>query len=359
MGFQQLLNALSTGASKLSTGASKSAEASRLAYLEGEYHPSILKSVPGVKNLGRQQRAPKEPAKKLGLDEADAPLPEGFSMVAETQEELQGIPLGYEGHLKRLGVSFKETPIEALGAFGTRLLTDLTNDGTRGIYWRYNDPRAIVDIVGRKIIGAKAYEELGPTKTGLIGASIIIPATAAAGHYDIFNPGELFRPKGYAQAYAEEGSEDRRETSQPVPELFERFFLGRTGRPLNYETAKKDIPSLTPERYGNYMRNYYQDKGFLGLIKATPENLQGVPEVRMLGVPVTIPSATAAIGGIAGAATAIKTAPTVRASFKRGLAGAALGSGAGVIAGNLANTVLAAKATEQKLPTIGQYEMMQ
>ena len=53
-----------------------------------------------------------------------------------------------------------------------------------------------------------------------------------------------------------------RETTQPVPELFERFFLGRTGRPLAYEEAQKDIPSLTPERYGNYLRTYYQDKGF-------------------------------------------------------------------------------------------------
>ena len=169
----------------------------------------------------------------------------------------------------------------------------------------------------------------------------------------------MFRPKGFSQAYAEEGSEDRRETSQPVPELFERFFLGRTGRPLKYETAKEDIPSLTPERYGNYLRNYYQDKGFLGPVKATPENLEGVPEARMLGYPITIPSVTTAAGGIAGAATAIRTAPTVRGSFKRGLAGAAGGSVAGAMLGNLANTVLAAKATEPKLPTLGQYEMMQ
>jgi hypothetical protein len=46
-------------------------------------------------------------------------------------------------------------------------------------------------------------------------------------------------------------------------------------------------------------------------------------------------------------------------SFRRGLGGAALGTGAGIIAGNLANTALAAKATEQKLPTVGQYEIMQ
>ena len=43
------------------------------------------------------------------------------------------------------------------------------------------------------------------------------------------------------------------------------FFLGRRGRPLKYETAKQDIPDLTPERYSNVMRTQYQDRGLLGL----------------------------------------------------------------------------------------------
>jgi hypothetical protein len=316
MGFQQLLNQAGQVKQKLASGARKSAEASRLAYIQGEYNPSVLKDIPGLRGK-------------------------------------------YHANLNKLGVSFSETPIEAIGALGTRLMTDLTNDGTRGIYWRYNHPLAILESGAKAAIGKKAYAELGPAKTGLITASIVVPTTALAGAYNITNPGEMFRPKGFSQAYAEEGSEDRRETSQPVPELFERFFLGRTGRPLKYETAKEDIPSLTPERYGNYLRNYYQDKGFLGLIKATPENLEGVPEARMLGYPITIPSVTTAAGGIAGAAAAIRTAPTVRGSFKRGLAGAAGGSVAGAMLGNLANTVLAAKATEPKLPTTAQYEMMQ
>lgn len=323
MAFQDLLNKVSNVGRKLKAGAVASAEASNRAAI---YDPDLPKGVP--------QEIEYNPSAL----------------------KLRG---RYHDELRSLGVSFQETPIEALGALGTRIMTDLTNDGTRGIYWRYNHPLAILEAGAQKAIGKAAYQELGPAKTGLIGAAITIPATAAAGAYNILNPQEMFRPKGYAQNYAEEGSEDRRETSQPVPELFERFFLGRTGRPLKYETAKEDIPSLTPERYGNYMRDYYQDKGFLGLVKFTPENLEGVPEARMLGYPITIPSVTAAAGGIAGAATAIRTAPTVRNSFKRGLAGAALGSGAGVIAGNLANAVLASKATQQNLPTAGQYEMMQ
>ena len=321
--FQQLLNAVSSGLKELKTGASKSAEASRRAAI---YDPD---------------------------------LPKGVPQEVEYNPSILKIRGRYHDELKGLGVSLKETPTQAVGAFGARLLTDLTNDGTRGIYWRYNHPLALLEKGAEKAIGKNAYQQLGPTKTGLITASVVVPATALAGAYDITNVSEMFRPKGFAQSYAEEGSEDRRQTSQPVPELFERFFLGRTGRPLKYETAKADIPSLTPERYGNYLRNYYQDKGFLGLIKATPENLEGVPEARMLGYPITIPSVTTAAGGITGAAAAIRTAPLVKNSFKRGLAGAAGGSVAGAMLGNLANAALAAKPVENQLPTTAQYEMMQ
>jgi hypothetical protein len=314
--FQQLLNTVTTGLKELKTGAAKSAEASRRAYLKGEYNPSILKDIPGLKGE-------------------------------------------YHKQLNSLGVSMSETPTQAVGAFGARLLTDLTNDGTRGIYWRYNHPLALLEKGAEVAIGKEAYKQLGPTKTGLITAAVVAPATALAGAYDITNPAQMFRPKGFAQSYAEPGSEDRRETAQPTPELFERFFLGRTGRPLNYETAKADIPSLTPERYGNYLRNYYQDKGFLGLVKATPENLEGVPEARMLGYPITIPSVATAVGGIAGASAAIRTAPLVKTSFKRGLAGATGGAAAGAMLGNLANAALAAKPAERQLPTTAQYEMMQ
>ena len=79
-------------------------------------------------------------------------------------------------------------------------------------------------------------------------------------------------------------------------ELFDRLFLGRRGRPLKYETAKADIPSLTPERYGKAMRSQYQDRGVLGLglLKATDENLQGEPEVKVVGFPVGLQ----AVGGL-------------------------------------------------------------
>jgi hypothetical protein len=263
----------------------------------------------------------------------------------------------FKSKLKQEGISLRETPAQFLGAFSARVLTDLTNDGTRGVYWRYNHPLAIAEKAIEKAIGEKAYGELGPLKTGLIGLGIAAPAVAAAGAYDITNIGQQFRPKGFTQQYAEEGSEDRRESSQPVPELFERFFLGRTGRPLKYETAKEDIPDLTPERYGNYLRNYYQDRGFLGLIKATPENLEGVPEVRVLNYPVTIPMVAGLAGGVAATALATRAGGDKAKTFKRAGIGGALGSIGGVIVGNVINNEIA-KANRPQLPTIGEYQSM-
>ena len=280
----------------------------------------------------------------------------------------------YHDALRAQGVSLKDTPVQAIGAFGTRLATDLTNDGTRGVYWRYNHPLAILDTgienTMKAVAGKDAYKDLGKTRTGLMAASVAIPTTIMSGAFNILNPGEAFRATGYAQTYSPEGADDRRETEQPVQELFDRFFLGRQGAPLKYETAKAEIPSLTPERYANFMQNYYQDRGFLGILKATPENLEGIPEARMLGYPVNIATATTALGGLAGLAAGVRntptktvpgrgyrqhTAETVRTGLtRRGLIGGATGALAGAAVGAAVNAAIA-QANRPKLPTVTEY----
>ena len=280
----------------------------------------------------------------------------------------------YNKALRAQGVSLRETPIQAIGAFGTRLATDLTNDGTRGVYWRYNHPLAVLDAgiesTLKAVAGKDAYRDLGKTKTGLMAASIAIPTTIMSGAFNILNPGQAFRATGYAQTYSPEGTDDRRETEQPVQELFDRFFLGRQGAPLKYETAKAEIPSLTPERYANFMQNYYQDSGFMGLLKVTPENLEGIPEARMLGYPVNIATATTALGGLAGLAAGVRNTPpkqvpgkgyrshtteTVRSGLtRRGLIGGATGALAGAAVGAAVNAAIA-QANRPKLPTVTEY----
>lgn len=259
----------------------------------------------------------------------------------------------FKEELKQEGITLRGTPQEFLGAYSARLLTDVVTDGTRAVWWAFNHPNALADKAARVAIGKEASKQLGVLGTGLAMTAAVAPAIAVSGAYDITNIGEMFRPKGFAQSYAEPGSEDRRQTGQPVPELFERLFLGRTGRPLAYEEAKKDIPDLTPERYGNFLRSYYQDKGFLGVLKATPENLQGVPEARLLGYPVTIPSALGVAGGAVAAGATARLAGG-KARIAKTVGAGLAGSVGGILTGNVINEVIAA-GSRPKLPTTTEY----
>ena len=251
-------------------------------------------------------------------------------------------------------ITLKEKPTEFLGAYAARLITDMGTDQTRGLWWKYNNPMAISQELIKKIPDVdKQLQKMSPMQKGMLGIATMAPIGAATGIYDITNPGELFRPKGFAQEYSEPGSEDRRETTQPAEELFQRMFLQRQGQPLKYATAKQDIPDLTPERYGNFMRTYYQDNGLLGLgvAKVTGENLEGVPEARLLGFPITIPSATATAGAATGLAMAGRRGVSPNRTILAGLAG----SVGGAAIGNVVNEVIA-MANRPKLPDLRNYQ---
>jgi hypothetical protein len=262
---------------------------------------------------------------------------------------------GFKQEMAQRGITARQTPAQFAGAYVSRTLIDLANDGTRTYWWRWNHPLAIAQKVVE--VGVNPQVIKSPTARAVAALGIATPAIAAAGSYDITNPEEQFRPKGYAQSYSPKGAEDRRQTGQPTQELFERFFLGRTGDPLKYATAKEEIPSLTPERYGNYMNFLYQDKGLLGLgiAKGTMQNLQGYPEARLLGFPVTLPMVGGFAVGSAGATTAARLPGTAKQKAARAIAGGIAGSLGGVAMGNVANEVIAS-ANRPKLPTANEYQ---
>jgi len=248
-----------------------------------------------------------------------------------------------------------QTPTEFAGAYAARLLTDVGTDSTRQFYWRYNHPMALAEKAIEQAVPQLAEIE-SPTKRAAITLGITAPVAASLGTFDVTNPQELFRPKGYAQTYAEKGSEDRRETAEPGMELFDRLFLGRRGQPLKYETAKEDIPSLTPERYSKVMQSQYQDRGLLGLgiVKGTTENIEGYPEVRIVGFPVGLQAVGALAGGVVGAQQAFKK-PGLSTRSRAGVTLA--GSLAGALAGNLANKTIAyAQNNPEKLPSTYEYQ---
>ena len=248
-----------------------------------------------------------------------------------------------------------QSPAEFAGAYAARFLTDIGQDSTRQFYWRYNHPMALAEKAIEQVVPELADIQ-SPTKRAAITLGISAPVAASLGTFDITNPGELFRPKGYAQRYSEEGSEDRRQTAEPGIELFDRFFLGRRGEPLKYETAKEDIPNLTPERYKKALQSQYQDRGLLGLgvVKGTMENIEGYPEARIVGVPVGLQSAGALTGGVLAARQAMKQPGlTTRAKASITLAG----SLAGALLGNLTNKAIAsAQNNPEKLPSTLEYQ---
>ena len=245
---------------------------------------------------------------------------------------------------------------EYLGRYSAQLATDVLSDGTRQFYWRYNHPLAIGQkVIETNVPGLKRLKS--PLDKAILGGAIGAPVAASLGIFDVTNPSELFRPKGYAQSYAEKGSQDRRKTAEPGMEIFERFFLGRRGRPLKYETAKQDIPDLTPQRYAKALRNQYQDRGVLGmgLLKGTTENIEGYPEIRVVGFPVGAQAVGALAGGIAGSRTAGKLGLVSPVASRKGIIkGAAVtlaGSLGGAATGKTLNMAIASANRPKYLTT--------
>ena len=224
----------------------------------------------------------------------------------------------FNQYVKDAGIT-KKQPLKLAGAYTARVLGDVLTDETRKFYWRFNHPLAIADELLQKAVD--------PTKTlqryqrGIIGRAAIQPAVAVTGAYDPTNLAELGRPKGFKQNTPTQ--EDKTKTANPATELFQRFVQGRTGRPLAYADAQKEIPDLTKRRYANYLNFLYNNpdplgKATGGFIKTTRENLQGNPEARFLGYPVSIPAVGGVIGGLAGARTAIMTSPDIKISVGEG-----------------------------------------
>lgn len=297
--------------------------------------------------------------------------------IAEERGYGKGIrdPQFYK-RLKEQNVSPTESPLAFLGAYSANLLGDVLNDETRRFYWRYNHPGAIADELVQKLVDPE--DRLGGYGRAAVGLTAIQSATALSGAYDPLNIAQLGRPAGYKQNLPSE--EDPRETTDPAAELFQRFFQGRRGRPLKYDTAKEEIPDLTHARYANYMNYLHNDPGIpgtMGIVKVTGENLEGKPEVRILGNPISIPGVTAFAGGVAGARMGVtsvdkkqgpqqlnlfnKTPDTLKASapkgtrMVRGIAGSVIGSLAGSAIGLIANEIVAS-ANRPQLSRLSDYQ---
>ncbi len=121
--------------------------------------------------------------------------------IAQTRMARQGLGYGesvldprFKEAIAAKGVSARETPAQFLGAYSSRMLIDVANDGTRTYWWRWNHPLAIAQRVTE--LGVQGIDT--PTGRAVAALGVAIPAVAAAGTFDITNPEEYGRPKGFA-----------------------------------------------------------------------------------------------------------------------------------------------------------------
>lgn len=252
----------------------------------------------------------------------------------------------------RQPISPQQNPAEFAGAYTARVIADVGNNETLNWFWRARHPNAMQDDAVQKSLGQRTTP-VTPVQQGLIRMATFAPIAASTGVISLANLGQLGRPAGFAQSYPDQDTGDKRESTQPGQEIFDRFFLQHQGKPLPYAEAKQELPNLTPQQYGNYQHYLYKDKGLLdiGLIKGTMQNLQGVPEVRIANFPVTIPAVTAGIGGNIALRQGIKAGVSPMRLAATGFAG----SVAGAAVGNVINELIA-RANRPKLPSLQEYQ---
>jgi len=243
------------------------------------------------------------PLRSKRIAEQDLKYKPQLGKEAPKQYSRSSLPFlagGAYGMLAEEGITPLKTPKRFAGNVARMIVDDIGSAGTMREWWNRNHPSQSGDM----LMDAQAGPTLNrymPADRSLVNlATVGIPVAGTLGVLNLANPGEGFRPKGFAQDYSPIGTDDRRETEQPFLEGVQRL-MGRRGQPLKYATAKEDIPDLTPERYANYMRYLYQDKGptGLGLIKFTGENLEGKPEMLLGGFPIGLEAAGAIAGGVA------------------------------------------------------------
>lgn len=153
-----------------------------------------------------------------------------------------------------------------------------------------------------------------------IGVAAVGTANALSGNTDLtklFNTDEGPRPKGYKAAQSDY---DNPTKTSLYPFALGSAIAGSGPRPLDWARFHAERPEVSEEKYRDYMKYFYGDTDeseepldfslFNGMIKGTASNLEGMPELRLLGSRVT------PLGLIGGAAAGYGVAKGIQALLK-------------------------------------------
>ena len=184
---------------------------------------------------------------------------------------------------------------------------DMASDGMRNVWWFLNAPQAVAQVAmfqGMRQASANAAQgdpNLDPRQALIRNRNLRMAAAAPAWIATSMGIGNFARQPGYKATAPSEL--DPTETANPIAEVANRYFLGRSGRLLPYEEFVKERPDVSRGEYNAYKAYLFSGSS---PVKATLDGIQG-PEVTFMGK--SIPLATGLIpmaGAVIGARRGIR-----------------------------------------------------
>ncbi|UBF29863.1 hypothetical protein K9N68_37265 (plasmid) [Kovacikia minuta CCNUW1] len=162
---------------------------------------------------------------------------------------------------------------QRLSYWGGRIAGDVSQDLTRGAYWRYNHPLAITQSLGSQIPKAARFiDETGKVPTyakALSGLGLVTAMDVASGNVDLTNLQDWGRPRGYSAIFA--SPEDATKSEAPLLEPLAGYVVGRKGKLLPWEEFHQERPDVSPEQYQKYKEYQgFNKPGLFGLEQINP-----------------------------------------------------------------------------------------
>ena len=255
----------------------------------------------GVERLSLGGMSPQE---KIDYADARAADPE----LRRNSVEIGRVPYGTTG--EEVATNSRSARLaQAAGVVGA----DLAADGLRNIWWFLNAPQAVAQVAmfqGMRNATEQQARELNKAKgdvvvddrAGLIrNRNLRMAAAAPAWIATSLGIGNFMRQPGYKAALPD--PENPTQTTNPVGEFANRYFLGRTGSLLPYDEFVKERPDVSRQEYNAYKQYLFSGKS---PIKATADGIQG-PEVTFMGKSIPLATGIAPmVGAVIGARRGIK-----------------------------------------------------
>jgi hypothetical protein len=219
----------------------------------------------------------------------------GYSGVEENAYRLGRLAGATVGNAYRSKI-WNAHPADLMSTFGQGLAFEQGRGQRFPMPKTFQNPGSFGDETRYK--GTREAAALA-TLTGTLGVEGML---IGSGIYNPLNLTEGMRPAGYQAVNPSE--EDPRVSTNPAMDVLQRYLFGRKGKLLPWEEFTQEKPNVSYEKYQEY-KDWRFGEGndpvrdlTMGLAQFTPSNLEGIPELSIMGVGVTPMGALASAGGL-------------------------------------------------------------